>query len=118
MVATSEGLALGEKLGIDPKILSEILSVSTANNWCISVNNPRPDNLPNAPSSNNYEGGFQVGLIRKDLALAQDVAKQVDASVELGQNALDYFEHLENEGHGGKDFGYVFQHINKMGNKK
>lgn len=58
MVATSEGLALGEKLGIDPKILSEILSVSTANNWCISVNNPRPDNLPNAPSSNNYEGGF------------------------------------------------------------
>lgn len=58
MVAASEGLALGEKLGINPKILSEILSVSTANSWCISTNNPRPGNLPGAPSSNDYKGGF------------------------------------------------------------
>ena len=31
MIATSEGLAMGEKLGIDPKKLCEILQVSTAN---------------------------------------------------------------------------------------
>lgn len=58
MAASCEGMALAEKLGIDPKILMEILSVSTANNWCINTNNPRPGNKENAPASKNYEGGF------------------------------------------------------------
>ena len=58
MIASSEGLALGEKLGIDPKVLMEILSVSTSANWCINTTNPRPGNIPTAPASNNYEGGF------------------------------------------------------------
>lgn len=70
MVATAEGMAIGEKLGIDPKILKDILSVSTARNWCIDTYNPRPGNIPGTPASRNYEGGFQVELIRKDLALA------------------------------------------------
>ena len=58
MVAACEGMAMGEKLGIDPKTLCSILSVCTANSWVIDTTNPRPGNLPNAPSTNNYEGGF------------------------------------------------------------
>lgn len=58
MVAASEGMALGEKLGIDPVILMNILSVSTSNSWVIDTTNPRPGNKPNAPASNNYQGGF------------------------------------------------------------
>jgi len=58
MLAACEGMAMGEKLGIDPKILMEILSVSTSNSWVIDTTNPRPGNLPNAPASNNYNGGF------------------------------------------------------------
>jgi 3-hydroxyisobutyrate dehydrogenase len=58
MIATSEGLSLGEKLGIDPKVLSQILSVSTGRSWVIDSYNPRPGVLENVPSSRNYEGGF------------------------------------------------------------
>jgi 3-hydroxyisobutyrate dehydrogenase len=58
MIASAEGMALAEKLGIDPKILMEILSVSTASNWCITTNNPRPGNIETAPASKNYQGGF------------------------------------------------------------
>lgn len=58
MIASAEGMALGEKLGIDPKVLMEILSVSTASNWCITANNPRPGNIEGAPASKNYDGGF------------------------------------------------------------
>lgn len=58
MIATSEGLSLGEKLGIDPKILSNILSVSTGRSWCIDSYNPRPGVMENVPSSKNYNGGF------------------------------------------------------------
>lgn len=58
MIAASEGMALGEKLGIDPKILMDILSVSTSSCWAIKTSNPRPGNIPTAPASNNYNGGF------------------------------------------------------------
>jgi 3-hydroxyisobutyrate dehydrogenase len=113
MVASSEGMALAEKLGIDPKVLMEILSVSTANNWCINTNNPRPGNKENAPASKNYEGGFQVALMRKDLALALECAKAVGQKTEYTEKTLDIYRHLEKKGHGGKDFGYVFQFMMK-----
>jgi len=113
MIASAEGMVLGEKLGIDPKVLMEILGVSTASNWCITTNNPRPLNLPDAPASKNYQGGFQVGLMRKDLALSQECAKAVNAETHFASKALDYYLELEKKGHGSKDFGYVFQYIMK-----
>ena len=58
MIAASEGLALGEKLGIDPKILTEILSASTSGSACVRMYHPRPGVNPEAPSSRDYEGGF------------------------------------------------------------
>ena len=58
MIALSEGLSLGEKLGIDPKILSSIISVSTGRSWCVDTYNPRPGVLENVPSSRDYNGGF------------------------------------------------------------
>ena len=58
MIALSEGLSLGEKLGIDPKVLSNIISVSTGRSWCVDTYNPRPGVLENVPSSKNYNGGF------------------------------------------------------------
>lgn len=75
MIAVSEGLALGEKLGIDPKILVDVLSVSTGSCWALTVPTPRPDINPNAPSSKNYEGGFGTALMKKDMALALEIAE-------------------------------------------
>lgn len=74
MVSTAEGLALGEKLGIDPKILTEVISVSTGSSWSLKIQNPRPGVSETAPSSKNYEGGFGVSLAKKDLALASEIA--------------------------------------------
>lgn len=108
MVAASEGMAIGEKLGMDPKVLQQILAVSTARNWCIDTYNPRPGILPNVPSSNNYEGGFAVGLIKKDMVLALEAAHGANANTDLLESSLQYYLDLEKKGHGKKDFGYVF----------
>lgn len=58
MIALSEGLSLGEKLGIDTKVLSSIISVSTGRSWCVDSYNPRPGIMENVPSSRDYNGGF------------------------------------------------------------
>ena len=116
MTAVAEGMALGEKLGIDPKKLQEILSVSTGACWANNVNNPRPGVLENAPSSRNYEGGFMLALMRKDMTLALELVEKVNGSAEMAEKSMAYYLELEKKGHGGKDFGYVYQYISK--NKK
>lgn len=78
--------------------------------------NPRPGIKEKSPASHNYEGGFQVGLIKKDLALALEAAQHGNASTELTEIAIDYYRDLEKKGFGQRDFGFVFQYIYK--NKK
>lgn len=58
MCAAAEGISLGEKLGIDPKTLSEILAVSTSGCWSIKAANPRPGVVEGSPASRGYDGGF------------------------------------------------------------
>ena len=100
MIAASEGLAIGEKLGMDPKILSAICAVSTSRSWVMDTYNPRPGIKEASPASRNYEGGFQVGLIKKDLALALEAARHGNASTELTEKAIDYYRELEKKGYG------------------
>jgi 3-hydroxyisobutyrate dehydrogenase len=52
MMGTSEALSLGEKLGGDPKALSDILAASTGGSACISMYNPIPNAIESAPSNN------------------------------------------------------------------
>lgn len=42
MAAVAEGLALGERLGLDPKLLSDIFNNSSARCWSSDSNNPCP----------------------------------------------------------------------------
>ena len=84
MVAISEALALGVKLGLDPKLLSKIMNVSSARCWSNESYNPVPyiiifkirGVIPTVPSSNNYDGGFATELMFKDLTIATQVARQ------------------------------------------
>lgn len=78
--------------------------------------NPLPGIKQASPASRNYEGGFQVSLIKKDLALAIEAAQEGGASTELTEKAIDYYRDIEKKGFGNRDFGYVYQYIYK--NKK
>ena len=62
MCAASEGLAIGTKLGMDPKVLSQICAVSTGKSWCIDTYCPVPGVQPSAPANRNYDDGFYIDL--------------------------------------------------------
>lgn len=114
MIGVSEGLALGEKLGINPKVLSSIMSTSTSSCWSLNSYNPKPGILEGVPSSNSYEGGFGVSLIKKDLSIVLDSAAQVGIDLQFGKKAIDYYVDIERQGKGKKDFSYVYQYISSL----
>ncbi|WP_273428011.1 3-hydroxyisobutyrate dehydrogenase [Marinobacter sp.] len=107
MAGTSEALALGVKNGLDPAVLSEIMKQSSGGNWALNVYNPWPGVMENAPASRNYEGGFLVNLMTKDLGLAFDNAVKNQASIPMGSLARNLFSIHAGQGNGTLDFSSI-----------
>jgi 3-hydroxyisobutyrate dehydrogenase len=108
MLGTSEALRLGIANGMDPRVLSDIMSKSSGRNWALELYNPCPGVMENVPSSKGYAGGFGVDLMLKDLGLAVENADGLDASVPLGRLAQQLYETHSKAGNGQLDFSSVF----------
>ena len=52
-------------LGLDPKVLTKVLNVSSGRCWSTEVYNPCPGVLDGVPASRDYEGGFGTALMTK-----------------------------------------------------
>lgn len=108
MLGTSEALRLGIANGMDPKVLSDIMSKSSGRNWALELYNPCPGVMENVPSSKGYAGGFGVDLMLKDLGLAVENAENLDASIPLGKLAAQLYDAHSKAGNGQLDFSSVF----------
>ena len=107
MIAASESLMLAKRLNIDIKKVHEIMKNASGNSWPISVYPPLPGLIEGTPSNNNYRPGFSAGMMNKDLKLANECAKQVNASTPLGAMALEIYNKFCEEGNDTKDFSAV-----------
>ena len=107
MIAASESLMLAKRLNIDIKKVHEIMKNASGNSWPISVYPPLPGLIEGTPSNNNYKPGFSAGMMNKDLKLANDCAKNVNASTPLGQMALEIYSKFCEDGNATKDFSAI-----------
>jgi len=107
MIATSEGMTLASKLGMDPKVFAAIVNTSSGRCWSSDTYNPFPGVLENVPASRGYSGGFGADLMLKDLTLVTDAAKNAKQPVVLGALAQQIYQKHSNDGHGAKDFSSV-----------
>jgi 3-hydroxyisobutyrate dehydrogenase len=111
-VATAEAMNLGIKLGLEPKVLAGLINVSSGRCWSSEVNNPVPNVVETAPASRQYDGGFGVSLMKKDLRLAIEAAKLVGARLELDMKAMEVYEKLEQDPEfRGKDFSVIYEKL-------
>ena len=108
MLGTSEALRLGIANGMDPKVLSDIMSKSSGRNWALELYNPCPGVMENVPSSKGYAGGFGVDLMLKDMGLAIENAQDLGASVPLGELSRQLYEAHSKAGNGQLDVSSVF----------
>ncbi|WP_306521656.1 3-hydroxyisobutyrate dehydrogenase [Rheinheimera sp.] len=109
MAGTSEALQLGIDNGLDPKVLSDIMLKSSGRNWTLELYNPCPDVQPNVPSSNNYQGGFMVDLMAKDLGLAAECAQLSQSATPMGSLARNLYVTHQRHGNGKLDFSSIFR---------
>jgi 3-hydroxyisobutyrate dehydrogenase len=109
MAVTGESIALGVAHGLDPKVLSQMMAVSTGRSWATEVCNPWPGVLEQAPASRGYTGGFGNDLMLKDLGLAVEAAIEAGATIPLGELARNLYAMNRAAGRAGLDFSSVVQ---------
>jgi len=111
MIGSCEALEMGARNGLDPKVLSEIMLASSGRNWSLEVYNPYPGVMESAPASNDYQPGFMVDLMLKDLGLALEIAQQSDFQNPMGQLARELYREHQEAGNGQRDFSSILQKL-------
>jgi 3-hydroxyisobutyrate dehydrogenase len=107
MIGVAEAMTLGVALGIEPRVLAEIVNTSSGRCWSSDTYNPYPGVMENVPAARGYTGGFSADLMLKDLGLALDAARQAKQSVVLGAAAQQLYQTMSVQGAGGKDFSAI-----------
>ena len=74
MIGTCEALVLGQKLGLAPQTLFDVVSQSTGQCWALTGYCPVPGPVPSSPANRDYAPGFTAAMMLKDLRLAQQAA--------------------------------------------
>jgi len=111
MIAISEAFVLAEKLGLSHQALFDVASTSSGQCWSLTTYCPVPGPVPASPANRNYQPGFAVGLMLKDLRLAREAAHEAGVDAALGAQAAEIYAALAESGQADADFSAVIQAI-------
>ena len=117
-LAASEALNIGTKMGLDVRLLTDVINVSGGQCWVTSNSNPVPGIHANAPASRNYEGGFRIELCKKVLKMGTELAEMVGARHILDKPTMEAFEEASADPrYKGKDARVVYKWLNESERK-
>lgn len=111
MIGSCEALEMGARNGLDPAVLSEIMLASSGRNWSLEVYNPYPGVMEGVPSSNDYQPGFMVDLMAKDLGLAMEIAESAGIDNAMGKLAHQLYGEHQAAGSGQRDFSSILERL-------
>jgi 3-hydroxyisobutyrate dehydrogenase len=81
--AMMEGLAVGVKAGLDPMVIYEVVKVSSGSSRAL-------ERIPTALVPRNFQPGFKVQLMNKDLDTFHAIAKELHVPVSFSHDAQRY----------------------------
>ncbi len=101
VTVNAEATDLANRLGLDLKVLFEIVIRSSGDNWTWRMWNPGVGVVAESPASNGYQAGFKTWLLAKDLQLAIETAQEVGTTIATAEAAHSLL--IDHCNSGGKD---------------
>jgi 3-hydroxyisobutyrate dehydrogenase len=95
--AASEALIVGERFGLDPKIMVDIMNVSTGRNFSTE------NTIKGQVLTHSFASGFALGLMAKDVKIAADLAAGLDLDAPIVRLASARFGEATSAVGGDKD---------------
>ena len=106
-LAMMEGMMLGLKAGLDLKTMAEIVKSSSGNSNALA-------RVDRALIPRNFEPGFKVQLMNKDLETFNTIAKELHVPVSFSNIAQRYQQTALAAGLGEKDTSVIFTLIERL----
>ena len=107
LLAACEALKVGADFGIAPEKIVAVLNASTGRN------NSTENKLMQFIVSGAYNSGFSLGLMRKDINIATDLAKSVGARTLLGGVLLESWANAEAKLSSAADHTEIYRALEK-----
>lgn len=115
LMAASEGSQLAARLGLDPKVFWDIVSVSSGRSWAQQTWYPWPGIVDTAAANNNYDATFRADLALKDINLALGAGQLTGTTLDAAHLASTKLEQLVAEGLGDKDCSLITKYVSADG---
>lgn len=114
MIGVGEAFSMAEKLGLDAQKLFDVASTSSGSCWSLNTYCPVPGVGPTSPADNDYQPGFAIELMIKDLELAQTAAADSGSATPLGQHALQLYKAGVESALAGQDFSAAIKFLSNL----
>jgi 2-hydroxymethylglutarate dehydrogenase len=109
--AMMEGFVLGVKAGLDPMTIYEVVKASSGGSKAL-------ERIPRALIPRDFEPGFKVALMNKDLETFHSIAKELHVPVTFSSLAQHYQQAALAAGLGEQDTSVVFTIIERLAGMK
>ena len=110
-IGAAEAFNLGTKLGMDPRKLFEVISISTGQSWSVTTNSPVPGTVASAPSSHDFKPGATPHTLAKDLGLAAKAMEIARYHCELGTQARELYQQMSESDFAEQDFSGIINYL-------
>ncbi|MBM7634311.1 NAD(P)-dependent oxidoreductase [Geomicrobium sediminis] len=104
----SEAVALAKKQGMNLDGLFDVMNVSYGQSRIYERN------YKTFMATNDYNPGFTLSLLRKDLGFVKETMEQVGLDLPVTNVLLDVYEEAEDAGYGEKDMASLYEHVGKQ----
>ena len=106
--ALSEGIAFAEKAGLDADLVLDVISKGAAQSW-------QMENRGKTMHADQFEFGFAVDWMRKDLAICLDEARTNGASLPVTALVDQFYARLQARGGGRWDTSSLIRAVREPG---
>ena len=86
LMASTEGLIIGKKYGLDPNVMTDVLNVSTGMSWISKTH------IKQRITSRKFDDPFKLGLMVKDINIAMELADRMGILIPLSSSGRDLWE--------------------------
>jgi 3-hydroxyisobutyrate dehydrogenase len=108
LAATAEALLVGERFGLDPATITDILNASTGRNNTTEVK------VKQFMLSGAFNSGFSAGLMAKDVATAADLADAIGARADFARRTAQLWQKAAASLAPGADHTAIYRYLREL----
>ena len=107
-IAGFEALLVGEKFGLDPKVLIDVINASTGRN------STTERKIPQQVFTGAFASGFQLSLMAKDVGIAREIARAAGVEAPYLKNTLRIWRAALNRLPAGSDHTRMYHYLKQL----